>query len=1061
MYRALGRMIGVVVGVVAALGWAEAANAQVRFSENFENVGPTSGDGPVNLTNAGWIFRNQSSAPGINYWQQGDYIEDGYPAQSGIRFLTTATSWDAGTRRVSTWAILPPVAGQQPGDRFSIFVRGWTTPQTQVQLRYSPSGGTGTGSGYNDVGDFTVLVAQGSMSPHQWTLVEGTIPGGGRLAIRAYDPSLSQYYSPIVSVDTATVSATSLDAPIPGPGQTVVWTTAMSPVQIREVRTIPAGGTVIVEPGVTVNVQQEASLIVAGTLRALGTPSANILFSAAANYPPALEIIGGTFEAQHAQFTGQLRPSAGGNLTITDSAFTGPNGLIFSGLYMGTGFARIERTTFTNSELTISNYTLVLSDLTLNNTTMRMVRDYVFFNNISVNGRTASFSRENYAQPMLIDTLAVQNVTDGAGLGLSYGNFFVGPNVTITGSQYTAALESAGLVPGSLLPAAGNANNVVFLPGGDHGGALIWADPGIPYYVSAVYAQHGGSIRILPGVDVKLAPGAGMIADPADIRALGTESQPVTFTQAVPGGRFYPLQLFHRIRHAVIDGALTGGAWPACCGWGFVDSSIVRNCLEYGLRGQVIVRKTLFQNNGVGAFVSFTDDLLGETNPNAFEGNGIGVSDASNATWNWWNSPSGPTTPSNPGGTGDPVSAGVPYEPFRTTRPDFADAPPVVDLAEHSSIIRPGQQMILTWEAEDDGSIVSHRVLMATDGDVVQGNLIEPVIVLADNLPGAQRSLEFVVPEPGSRFFGHANIRVESVDNAGQIGWDDLHVYIERDEQGELVITTTPPPTAIAGQDLGQLCWSPQGISPFGGSVTGYIYLENSDYYIYLGGVTTYLNCLAGDLEAPFVSTDRARLVVSLFTGGGVAQPEYYFGAPFAIRPDPRVGDAAPAVTMTGPPAGASYRGATTVPISWTASDDQFVRAFHIQASTDGGRTWSFIERDLPGTATSYAWRLPPSDAGIPQVHVKVVAVDRRFQDSSAVRQIVVTPGSGGPAPCPADFNADGTVGTSDISAFLTAWFSDVSGGTLIADFNADGVVGTTDITAFLTAWFAAAGVGC
>ncbi|HYE02119.1 MAG TPA: GC-type dockerin domain-anchored protein, partial [Phycisphaerales bacterium] len=56
--------------------------------------------------------------------------------------------------------------------------------------------------------------------------------------------------------------------------------------------------------------------------------------------------------------------------------------------------------------------------------------------------------------------------------------------------------------------------------------------------------------------------------------------------------------------------------------------------------------------------------------------------------------------------------------------------------------------------------------------------------------------------------------------------------------------------------------------------------------------------------------------------------------------------------------------------------------------------------------------------------------------------------------PCPADFNDDGALTTSDISAFLVAWFSDLAGGTAAADFNADGSVTTSDISAFLAAWF-------
>jgi len=63
--------------------------------------------------------------------------------------------------------------------------------------------------------------------------------------------------------------------------------------------------------------------------------------------------------------------------------------------------------------------------------------------------------------------------------------------------------------------------------------------------------------------------------------------------------------------------------------------------------------------------------------------------------------------------------------------------------------------------------------------------------------------------------------------------------------------------------------------------------------------------------------------------------------------------------------------------------------------------------------------------------------------------------------PCPADFNGNGSIGTSDISAFLQAWFGDLVNGTLTADFNGNGTVGTSDVSAFLSAWFAAISGGC
>jgi len=106
------------------------------------------------------------------------------------------------------------------------------------------------------------------------------------------------------------------------------------------------------------------------------------------------------------------------------------------------------------------------------------------------------------------------------------------------------------------------------------------------------------------------------------------------------------------------------------------------------------------------------------------------------------------------------------------------------------------------------------------------------------------------------------------------------------------------------------------------------------------------------------------------------------------------VPDAAPAVTLLSPTAGASVAGGDTQGVSWTASDDLGVRSLALQASYDAGRTWHAIVEDLPPSTTSYAWTLPAS-AGIPAARLRVVANDLRFQSSSDEVPISVLPGSG------------------------------------------------------------------
>jgi len=62
---------------------------------------------------------------------------------------------------------------------------------------------------------------------------------------------------------------------------------------------------------------------------------------------------------------------------------------------------------------------------------------------------------------------------------------------------------------------------------------------------------------------------------------------------------------------------------------------------------------------------------------------------------------------------------------------------------------------------------------------------------------------------------------------------------------------------------------------------------------------------------------------------------------------------------------------------------------------------------------------------------------------------------------CPADWNGDEDVNSSDISAFLVAWLTSLQDGSLTADINADGAITSADISAFLTAWLTATTTGC
>ena len=66
-----------------------------------------------------------------------------------------------------------------------------------------------------------------------------------------------------------------------------------------------------------------------------------------------------------------------------------------------------------------------------------------------------------------------------------------------------------------------------------------------------------------------------------------------------------------------------------------------------------------------------------------------------------------------------------------------------------------------------------------------------------------------------------------------------------------------------------------------------------------------------------------------------------------------------PLVSVQTPAQGGSYGG--TVPITWTASAPEGLYAFDIQYSLDGGVYWRLLVEDLPESARSYTWVLPPN----------------------------------------------------------------------------------------------------
>jgi hypothetical protein len=542
-------------------------------------------------------------------------------------------------------------------------------------------------------------------------------------------------------------------------------------------------------------------------------------------------------------------------------------------------------------------------------------------------------------------------------------------------------VTSGGLLPGSTVPATGNQTNMILGPGdGDFRGPVTWADVGIPYRIDG-YAYLFGKWRLLPGSTFKIVPGGGLESRVA-VQARGVPGNPVTFEPLVAGQRWNRLVEFQRLEYAIVDGGDYGLVFDSSGDPNFVDSTILRNN-GFAVVGASYIRSSQFANNGVGLRdgnfpLYIPPDANGATNPNSFTGNGMAAQIAEDAAFNWWNSPTGPTTPENPAGTGDPVAPGVPFQPFRTTPPDFSDTPPVVTLYPVSDLLEPGSTVMLMWSGQDDGTIDHYRILFAAAGD-------HPLsyTVVADQVPATQNAYQWTVPDIGFQVTGQpASIRIEAMDDRGQIGWAAQEAGIIS-ERIEATLTMNPNPggnSYQAGYDAFDVCWSLSGTNEYVSGVEGYLFLDADRRFIPLGGVTTYLNCLPLTLRMPLLHSEDVRLALKVH--GGLNDEKWFFSEPFTVFADPRVGDAPPEVTLTSPQAGQVFPAGGIVPVVWQASDDEALRSFDIHASYDGGRTWHVVAEQLPASTRSYEWRTAPNSR-LQDVRVRVIARDLRFQNTS------------------------------------------------------------------------------
>ena len=790
--------------------------AQANFFEDFEDIGPPSFSAPSVLVQRGWIFRNQSQPLGSRSWFSGinQTVNPIYfNAQAGERYIASdegATSQAAGGQ-ISTWAILPPVQGQQAGDLVKLYARklGGTA---SLEIRYSPSGGTSTGTGVTGVGDFTqILLTAADISSGGWTAYQTNVPGTGRIAVRHVGTwQGSGYYSPYVGVDSVSVGAPPPPPcnlpPIPQPGQTVTWTAAGGPYQVCENVTIPAGGTVDVEPGVVVTFDDK-QLNVAGTLNINGTQAQPVVFNPTAAWPPNITVNGGTLNADWAVFNQQVHAMGPATVHLRDSRVQTANGVLKLGDQTNSlvqTFAHLERVHMQDGDLITGHCMLVLEDCTLQDVEAWIVQGVTDFRGTNVvTGVPIQILRSWPSSPIQVSNIHASNVPNSGGIVLWGAQALIGPNVVLQNNKYTlsfADLYMGSIMQGSQLPVTGNQHNVIDVGRGVGSIVSRWLNVGLPYRLTIanhpIDPDFGPHIIIDPGVRVEHVAGAYLVGKYNDVQLMGLPDQPIEIVPTSPGvphlGPWYGGAENPKLEYTRLEGMVDGlTAQAGTTVW-------MDNCIFQQNQNGVQIWGTAGLRGGWNQFLGNSIGVSGSVNinspltPNSFEGNGIAVSgpyqyttDARNC---WWNSPSGPQHPQNPGGTGEVIGGdtiAVQFQPWLTQRPDYTNHPPVVRMGKiEGAGIHPnqtpypgnrwprtnqGSKVILHWQASDDDQIVSQKLVFTR---FFQGT----EVVLADNIPPGQRSIEVTIPSFGHTVNTPSHLRLYATDSTGKVGWDQVRL---------------------------------------------------------------------------------------------------------------------------------------------------------------------------------------------------------------------------------------------------------------------------------------------
>jgi hypothetical protein len=454
------------------------------------------------------------------------------------------------------------------------------------------------------------------------------------------------------------------------------WSSVEAQYRLLGDVTVSDGVTLTVEADVTINVEPGQSLSVDGTISAVGTITAPIIFQGVQN--------------NSNDYWGSLR--IGGGDVLTDSNASILRHVIIDGA---------GRPGVTPQPSLILAYSAPhLEHLVVRHGAGPGIHAFV-------------------SGPLLIDTASVEN-NGGHGIILQAGSNQMLRNLAITGNagdginSFTSggftvdtaliANNQGAAIAQSTIDLASNYRELTFLdngvdaviiPPGNVNQRVRWSAP--RYLLSDTVIERTGSVTVAPATVIAFQPGSSLTVF-GELFARGHQYAPITFTssllQPVVGNwQGIDIQSGAHVRFANCVAEFAVTALAVRTGME-IDACVIRSSVT-GIRvaenAEVIVRSSQIYSN--------TDWGLQNATP------AVRV----RAPLNWWGATTGPQHTANPGGLGDAVSDGVIFHPWLVAPSSIAlarIAEPVTLGAELQRVVKRGDYADYVVEVASGQSVV-------------------------------------------------------------------------------------------------------------------------------------------------------------------------------------------------------------------------------------------------------------------------------------------------------------------------------------------------------------------